>query len=71
MRHELIMCKEQWIELRDSYGRIGGKTVSPEGDRSATGRPIESTNLDPWDSQSLNHQQKSIHGLDLGLSAHR
>jgi hypothetical protein len=25
-------------------------------------RPTASTNLDPWRSQSLNHQPKSIHG---------
>jgi hypothetical protein len=41
------------MELEDSYGRIAG----PEGDRNSTGRPIESTNLDPLGSQNL----------DLGL----
>jgi hypothetical protein len=32
--------------------------------------PTESTNLDPWGSQSLNHQPKNIHGLNLGLPFH-
>jgi hypothetical protein len=30
-------------------------------------RCTESTNLDPWGFLRLNHQPKSIHGLDLGL----
>jgi hypothetical protein len=53
------------MELGYSDGRIGGKIVGPKGDRNSIG--TESTNLDPWGSQSLNHQPKNIHGLDLGL----
>jgi hypothetical protein len=30
----------------------------------------ESTNLDPWESQRLNHQPKNIYRLDLGLPGH-
>jgi hypothetical protein len=52
---------KQWMELGNSDGRVGGKDC-----RNSTGRPTESTNLDPWDSQWLNHQPKSIQGLDLG-----
>jgi hypothetical protein len=44
--------------------------VGPEGDRNSTGRPTESTNLDPLGSQSLNHQPKNI-VRDLGFPAHR
>ena len=36
-------------------------------DRNSIGRQTESTNLDPWGSQSLNHQPKNTYGLDLGL----
>jgi hypothetical protein len=36
------------------------KVVSIEGDRNLTGRPTESTTLDPWGSQRLNHQLKNI-----------
>jgi hypothetical protein len=61
---------KQWIELVDSYGRIGERITGPEGDRNSTGRPTESTNLDSWDSQSLNHEPKNIHRLDLSLPAH-
>jgi hypothetical protein len=43
--------------------RIGG----PERDRNFTRRPTESTNLDPWGTQTLKNQPKSIHRLDLGL----
>jgi hypothetical protein len=44
--------------------------VGPKGDKNSTGRQTESTNLDPWGSQSLNHQPKNIHRLDLGLPVH-
>ena len=54
----------------NSYGRVGGRIVSPEGDKNSAGRPTELTNLDPWGSQSLNHQPKNIHGLNLGLFTH-
>jgi hypothetical protein len=40
-----------------------------KGIETSTGRPTESTNLDPWDFQGLNHQPKNIPGLDLDLSA--
>ena len=36
------------MELGNSYGRIEERTVGPESDRNSTGRPTESTNLDPW-----------------------
>jgi hypothetical protein len=42
---------------------LSGKNVQ-------SGRPTKPTNLDPWVSQSLNHQPKKIHRLDLGLGAH-
>ena len=34
------------MELGDSYGRVGVRIVSPEGDRNSTERPTELTNLD-------------------------
>jgi hypothetical protein len=48
------------MELEDSYGRIRERTAGPEGERNTTGRPIESTNLESWDSQRLNHKPKNI-----------
>jgi hypothetical protein len=57
------------MELGDSYGRTG-RIVGHKGDRNSTGRPTESINLYPWDSQSLNHQPKNVHRLDPGLAAH-
>jgi hypothetical protein len=57
------------MELEDPCGKIGGRIAGPKGDMKSTGRPTESTNLDPWGSQSLN-QPKSMHRLDLGLSTH-
>jgi hypothetical protein len=44
------------MELGNSYGRIRGRIVGPEGDRNFTGRPTESTNLHPWSPQ--NHPSK-------------
>jgi hypothetical protein len=58
------------MELRDSYGKIGGRIAGPQGDRNSTGRPTDSTNPDSWGSQSLNHQPKYIHGVVLDLPAH-
>jgi hypothetical protein len=40
------------MELGDSYGRIGKRIAGPKGDRNSTERPMESTNLDPWGSES-------------------
>jgi hypothetical protein len=37
------------MEVRDSYGRVGGRIEGPEGDRNSTGRPTKSTHLDPWE----------------------
>ena len=58
---------KQWMELGDSNGKIEGRIAGLYGDRNSTGRQTESTNLDPWGSQSLNHQPKNTYGLDLGL----
>jgi hypothetical protein len=35
------------MEIGDSSGRIEGRFVDLEGDRNSTGRPPESTNLNP------------------------
>jgi hypothetical protein len=47
------------MEFGDSFGRIGERIVGPEMDKKTIGRPTESTNLDPWSPQSLNHQPKN------------
>ena len=36
------------------------KDMDPKGYRNSTGRHTESSNLDPWGPQSLNHQLKNI-----------
>jgi hypothetical protein len=38
---------KNWIELQDSYEKAGGRMEGPEGDRNSTGRPTESTDVDP------------------------
>jgi len=30
---------KQWMKLGDSYGRVGGRILGPEGDRNTTERP--------------------------------
>jgi hypothetical protein len=60
---------KQWMELGDSYRRIGRRIAGFLGDRGFTGRPRESTDFDSWGSQRLNYQPKNIHRLDLGPSA--
>jgi hypothetical protein len=39
-----ISTDKHWTELKNFYGEIDG----PKGDKNATRRPTESTNLDPW-----------------------
>jgi hypothetical protein len=46
------------IKLRESSGKVGGKFERPE-DKDSTGRQIVST--------GVNDQQKSEHGLEVGL----
>jgi hypothetical protein len=65
-----IPTAKQWMELGDSYGRLGGRIVGPEGDRNSTGKPTESTNQGPWGSQRLTYQPKNIYGLNLDLPEH-
>jgi hypothetical protein len=43
-----IPTAKHWI-VWISYGRVGERFESPEGDRNSTGRLTESTNLDPWE----------------------
>jgi hypothetical protein len=50
-----IPTAKESMELGDSYEITGGRIVGPEWDRNSTVRSTESTNLDPWGSQSLNH----------------
>jgi hypothetical protein len=44
--------------------------VDPGGDKNSTGRPTESTSLDPSGSQRLNYQPMNIERLDLALPTH-
>jgi hypothetical protein len=60
---------KHWMELRVSYERRERTFVCLRGKRNSTGRPTESTNLDPWCSQILNHQIKYTHRLGLGIFA--
>jgi hypothetical protein len=46
------------------------KIMDLERDRNTTGRPTQSTKLDPWNYKNLNHQTKNIYRLNVGLPAH-
>jgi hypothetical protein len=59
-RHKYGVFKKRLKALMEKFG----KDLGTWGDKNSTGRPTEPTNLD------LNHQVKSIHCLDLGLSSH-
>jgi hypothetical protein len=41
------LIPKQKMKLRESYRRVGRNTVGTEDDRYSTGRPTESTNLNP------------------------
>jgi hypothetical protein len=56
--------------VENSFRKIEGTIVGQNGDKGSSGIPIESTNLDPWGTQSLNLQPYNKHRLDLGLPAH-
>jgi hypothetical protein len=34
-----ILTIKNWTDVRELYGRDGGRTVGPEGDGNSTGRP--------------------------------
>ena len=59
------------MELEDSYERTEERIAATKGIGNSTGRPTESTNLDPQGFQGLNHQPKTIHRLDLALRLDR
>jgi len=40
---------KHWMEVRDPYGRVGGRVEAAEGNGNPIGRPTKSTNLDPWE----------------------
>jgi hypothetical protein len=46
------------------------KGFRAERNRNSIRRPSESTNLNPWGSQKLNHQPKNIYWLYPGLPTH-
>ena len=57
------MAEEKMFSLtRDQKNR-----KDEDGSKDTTERPTESTIPGPGASQSLNHQPKSVQGLDLGL----
>lgn len=60
---------KQWMELVDIYERVVEVLQSPR-DMKTTGRQIESTNMDPWDSLRLENKPRNTHMLNLGLSVH-
>jgi hypothetical protein len=53
---------KHWTEFGDSYVIIPRRIVGPKGDRNSQ---EETSNLDPWGTQILSHQSKSIQGLGL------
>jgi hypothetical protein len=56
---------KHWVEPGESCGRVGDRIEPARGVKDTTRRPTESTNLAHGGSQRLNHQPKSIQGLDL------
>jgi hypothetical protein len=62
-----IPTVKHWVEVGDSYGRVGGRTEGPERDGNSIGRPTDSTKLTPWElSETESPIKKSIHVLDGG-----
>jgi hypothetical protein len=59
-----ILTAKQWMEVKDSSGRVGGKIEGPEGDQNSTGSPTESTNLDSWRVSETETPTKEHTGVD-------
>ena len=49
MKQMQILTAKHWIEVRDPYGRVGGRIEGAEGDGNPIGRPAISIKLDPWE----------------------
>lgn len=50
-----VRCKstdKSWMEPGNSYRKVRKRTVAAERNKNSIGRPIESTNLDPWFSET-------------------
>lgn len=56
------------MELRDSYGKVGGMNEGPKRDRNSTRRPTSQLAWTLGGSQKWNHQPKSIHGCTQPLA---
>lgn len=54
------------MEVKDTYGRVGGRNEVPEGDGHPTEGTTESNNLDPRLFQRLSNQPVNIHWLKQG-----
>jgi hypothetical protein len=66
LRQIQIFTANHWTEVRDSHGRVRGRTEGAEGDCNPIGRPIVSTNLDSSELTGTESKPKSIHGLVHG-----
>lgn len=47
------------MELRKCCGRVAGKIEGPEENKDSMGRPMESTNLAPWEFSETEPGTKS------------
>jgi hypothetical protein len=50
-----IPTAKRYMELWESYGRVGGRIEGPEEDRDSTGRPTDQLTWILEGSQRLNH----------------
>jgi hypothetical protein len=53
-----IHTGKHWTEIWDTYERVGGRIEGPDGEGNPTGRPTESTNLDPLELSETEPQTK-------------
>lgn len=58
-----IPIDKLWMDIWETYGRVGVKIECPEREGNLTGRPAKSTKLDPWDL-SETKPLKTIHRLE-------
>jgi hypothetical protein len=66
-----VPIAKHWMEVRNFYGRVGGRIEDLKGDRNSTGRPAESGQPGPLGAlgDRTTNQIAYTGGLDLGTPA--
>jgi hypothetical protein len=65
-----IVTANHWTDIGNPYGKDRVRTEGAEGNDNPIGRPIVSSNTDPWDFPETNPLTKEHTWAGLRLLAH-